>query len=77
MTVEKYLAFEEMSQEKHEYVDGWVYPLFPEIDGMAGGTNNHAALASNAGRLLGNALEDSTHRLSAHVIRIVSHEPHG
>ncbi|MDQ2829105.1 MAG: Uma2 family endonuclease [Chloroflexota bacterium] len=59
MTVEEYLAFEEMSQEKHEYVDGWVYPLFPEIDGMAGGTNNHAALTSNIGRLLGNALDDS------------------
>ncbi|MCA1599820.1 MAG: Uma2 family endonuclease [Chloroflexi bacterium] len=59
MTVEEYLAFEEMSQEKHEYVDGWVYPLFPEINGMAGGTNNHAALTSNIGRLLGNALDDS------------------
>ncbi len=47
MTVEEYLAFEDMSQEKHEYVDGWVYPLFPELDGMAGGTNNHAALTSN------------------------------
>ena len=59
MTVEEYLAFEEMSQEKHEYVDGWVYPLFPELNGMAGGTNNHAALTSNIGRLLGNALEES------------------
>ncbi len=59
MTVEEYLAFEEMSQEKHEYVDGWVYPLLPEIDGMAGGTNNHAVLTSNVGRLLGNALEES------------------
>jgi Uma2 family endonuclease len=59
MTVEEYLAFEEMSQEKHEYVDGWVYPLFTEINGMAGGTNNHAALTSNIGRLLGNALEES------------------
>ena len=59
MTVEEYLAFEEMSQEKHEYVDGWVYPLFTEINGMAGGTNNHAVLTSNIGRLLGNALEES------------------
>lgn len=59
MTVEEYLAFEEMSHEKHEYVDGWVYPLFPEINGMAGGTNNHAALASNVGAALNMALQDS------------------
>ena len=60
MTVDEYLAFEEISKEKHEYVRGWVYPVFPSgsLDGMAGGTNNHAALTQNAGRLLGNALED-------------------
>ncbi len=59
MTVEEYLAFEEMSREKHEYVDGWVYPLFPGVDGMAGGTNNHAALTSNVGAALNIALQDS------------------
>lgn len=61
MTVEEYLAFEEISQEKHEYAHGWVYPVFPSatLDGMAGGTNNHAALTQNVGRLLGNALEES------------------
>ncbi len=59
MTVDEYLAFEAMSQEKHEYVDGWVYPLYPEIDGMAGGTNNHAALTSNVSATLNLALRSS------------------
>lgn len=59
MTVEEYLAFEAMSQEKHEYVDGWVYPLFPEVNGMAGGTNNHAALAGNVSAALHVALRGS------------------
>lgn len=59
MTVEEYLSFEEISHEKHEYADGWVYPVFPEIDGMVGGTNNHAALASNVGAMLNTALQDS------------------
>lgn len=59
MTVEEYLSFEEISHEKHEYAGGWVYPVFPEIDGMAGGTNNHAALASNVGAALNMALQDS------------------
>lgn len=59
MTVDEYLSFEAMSQEKHEYVDGWVYPLYPEITGMAGGTNNHAALASNVAAALHVALRHS------------------
>ena len=59
MTVEEYLAFEAMSQEKHEYVDGWVYPLFPEVNGMVGGTNNHAALTGNVAATLHVALRHS------------------
>jgi len=59
MTVEEYLAFEDLSAEKHEYVDGWVYPVFLDINGMAGGTNNHAALTSNVGAALNTALLDS------------------
>jgi len=39
MTVEEYLALEEMSQEKHEYVHGYVYA-------MAGGTSAHDAIAN-------------------------------
>jgi Uma2 family endonuclease len=59
MTVAEYLAFESMSQEKHEYVDGWVYPLYPEVNGMAGGTNNHAALSTNTSAALNLALRHS------------------
>lgn len=59
MTVEEYLAFEAMSQQKHEYVGGWVYPLYPEVNGMAGGTNNHAALAGNVSAVLHVALRNS------------------
>ncbi len=59
MTVEEYLAFEAISHDKHDYVEGWVYPVFPHINGMAGGTNNHAALASNIGAALNTALQDS------------------
>jgi Uma2 family endonuclease len=59
MTADEYLAFESISREKHEYVDGWVYPLYPEVNGMAGGTNNHAVLASNLSAVLNVALRHS------------------
>ena len=41
MTPEEYLAFEEKSPIKHEYVDGKVFP-------MAGGTDAHNTIALNA-----------------------------
>jgi Uma2 family endonuclease len=59
MTADEYLAFESISREKHEYVNGWVYPLYPEVNGMAGGTNNHAVLASNLSAVLNVALRHS------------------
>ncbi len=40
MTVEEYLALEETSQEKHEYVHGYVYA-------MSGGTLDYDAIANN------------------------------
>lgn len=42
MTVEEYLAFEEKSRVRHEYMDG-------EVFAMAGGKRNHSLLASNIG----------------------------
>ena len=51
MTEAEYLAFEESSQEKHEYVGGYVYA-------MSGGTAKHSAITMNVGRLLGNHLDD-------------------
>ena len=40
ITVEEYLAGEELADQKHEYLAGVVY-------GMAGGTREHSAIASN------------------------------
>jgi Putative restriction endonuclease len=40
MTEANYLAFEEQPLEKHEFVDGWVYPLH----GVAGITMGHNRL---------------------------------
>lgn len=41
-SVEEYLAFEEKSKIKHEYMDG-------EIFSMAGATRKHSKIASNIG----------------------------
>jgi Uma2 family endonuclease len=49
MSYSDYLALEQASETKHEYVNGLVYA-------MAGGTPEHARLAMQLGRLLGNAL---------------------
>ena len=45
----EYLALEEKSETKHEYVNGLVYA-------MAGGSITHARLSMTFGRLAGNAL---------------------
>lgn len=49
MTYAEYLAFERTAETKHEYVNGEVYA-------MSGGTPEHARLAANLIRQLGNAL---------------------
>jgi Uma2 family endonuclease len=49
MTPGEYLAFERVSDERHEYVDG-------EIFALAGGTREHNLIAANVTRELGNAL---------------------
>ncbi len=41
MTVEEYIAFEESSEIRHEYIDGEVYP-------MTGGTVDHDSIIVNA-----------------------------
>ena len=45
MTVAEYLAFEEGSEIKHEYIDGELYP-------MTGGTLNHSTIMMNVGGAL-------------------------
>ena len=45
MTLAEYLAFEETSEERHEYHDGEVYA-------MSGGTFNHARVCTNLSAML-------------------------
>jgi Uma2 family endonuclease len=56
MTYAEYLAFEEQSLEKHEWLNGEVRPLERGVD-MAGGTSKHARIIARVSRVLGNALE--------------------
>ena len=48
-----YLAFDNTSQERHEYVGGRIYA-------MTGGTMRHNRLSLNIARVLGNRLEGSS-----------------
>jgi Uma2 family endonuclease len=50
MTYAEYLAAEEATEERHEYINGEVYA-------MAGGTPRHGALIAAITRHLGNALD--------------------
>lgn len=51
VTVADYLAFERASEQRHEFIDG-------QIVAMTGGTFEHAVIAGNVARELGNALGD-------------------
>lgn len=51
-TVAEYLALEEASDTRHEYLNGYIYA-------MAGGTPEHAQMAGNIITALNNALEES------------------
>jgi Uma2 family endonuclease len=65
MTVEQYLALDEATDGKYEYIDGYVFMLRPPSSAyddqavdMAGGSVAHAALCARLALLLGNALAD-------------------
>lgn len=45
MTFEEYLAFEEESDIRHEYIDGYAYPMEPTA--MSGGTLAHDQIIAN------------------------------
>ena len=62
-TVAEYLAMEEVSDTKHEYLDGYIYA-------MAGGTPDHAQMGSNLNRVLGNALLTSPCRIYDSDVRV-------
>src|SRR5437588_12803924 len=60
-TVEEYLAFERANDERHEYIDGLIYPVGecptqPDIPG------NHADISANLVILVGEQLRNSACR---------------
>jgi Uma2 family endonuclease len=67
MPVEHYLALDESTDGKYEYLDGFVFMLRPpssyyetaDAVDLAGGSTAHALLAVNMVSLLSNALADS------------------
>jgi Uma2 family endonuclease len=66
---EEYLAFEENSPERHEYIAG-------EIKLMTGGTLNHAKIALNLGSILKFSLKRQPYDLCGSDIRIWIPEEH-
>lgn len=63
MTVEEYLALEETSQVKHEYVHGYVYA-------MAGGTLDHDSIANNVRAVIHNHIGDGPCALRGPDVRL-------
>jgi Uma2 family endonuclease len=62
-TYADYVAVEKDSPTKHEYLDGEIYA-------MAGGSENHSALAAEVLRALGNAVGDRPCRVHTSDLRI-------
>lgn len=62
-TYSEYVALELQSPTKHEFLDGEIYA-------MAGGSEEHSALAAEVLRALGNALEDQPCRVHTSDLRI-------
>ena len=68
MTVEQYLALDEATDGKYEFLDGYVFMLRPPsrdyddraVD-MAGGSIAHAAICARMALLLGNVLAGSSY----------------
>jgi Uma2 family endonuclease len=62
-TYAEYVALEMISAEKHEFLDGEIYA-------MAGGSEEHSALAAEMVRVLGNAARDGRCRAHTSDLRI-------
>jgi Uma2 family endonuclease len=62
-TYAEYVAFENASAEKHEFLDGEIYA-------MAGGSEEHSALSAAMVRLLGNVVVDRPCRVHTSDLRI-------
>jgi Uma2 family endonuclease len=67
-TPEEYFVWEETQLEKHELIDGHVYPL--DIQAMGGGSKNHSVLAARLITLLGNHLAGSPCETATSDLRI-------
>ncbi|MRG92600.1 Uma2 family endonuclease [Polyangium spumosum] len=63
VTIAEYLALEEASETRHEFLDGQIYD-------MSGGTPDHGLLAGNVLRALGNQLEGRPCRVHPADVRI-------
>jgi Uma2 family endonuclease len=63
VTEEEYLAFEELTDDRCEYVDGY-------IRAMSGGTTNHSALAQQINVALWNATRNSQCRVHTHDVKL-------
>lgn len=62
MPVQEYLEREETALEKHEYKNGYRYPLHAGphgFDAMAGAREPHVRLSTRLARFVGQQLEDS------------------
>lgn len=68
-TVEEYFALEASSDEKYEYIDGRIIAK-GEALAMAGGARNHALIAANMIRAMGNILEQGPCRVYTSDLRV-------
>ena len=68
-TYADYVALELESSTKHEFLDGEIYA-------MAGGSEEHSALAAQVLRVLGNAIGDRPCRMHTSDLRLYEPEGH-
>jgi Uma2 family endonuclease len=69
IAVAEYLAFEEKSKRRHEFMDG-------EIFALAGVKRNHSTISQNISRRVGNQLEDKPCEVHGSDIKIRIREGH-
>jgi len=69
MSEAEYLAFEEKSKIRHDFMDG-------EIFAMAGATRRHNLATTNISRVLGNALEETDCEVYASDFRVKIRDGH-
>jgi len=70
ITPEEYLAAERTSTERHEYVNGRVYPMYKQVEGLAGASRAHVLISANLVRELGNQLRGGACELYANDMRV-------